>query len=221
MPLWKDDWQTAILIYGFTAVQMALFDATWVPRLTSVAIVFVIAQVAGLRLGKRTGSFEPAIAATLLQLLALSVSILQRLGYVGLWGWGAVLLLLATSVITSILAERNLSEPLPLYSTEAIILTCWSITYLVVPPLGIYALIVTHSAVVAISILRNSRLEIVPLDVAGDTDTSIVAKWQLKFREERGTRAVCAALRLPSGKLGLLVVATEAAVIGLSLAWRT
>jgi len=226
MPLWEERWDTWCLVYLVFAMLVAGWEFGRVSAPVAISVVtgvWIVAQRAALGTSRRTNSMFSGLASALLQLMFLVWS--------GLWVFGAsealaktwpvAILLLAGAAAATLSVEGKMSEPLPRYGIEALVITCFCAGYMFVNGKGyakpVVSWMIVHSAIVVVAVLRNSWLVVERVQGPTAENAVVSEKWSLRYRQIGVLRGITAALMLPSGALGLGLLAIESLVFTASI----
>jgi hypothetical protein len=225
MPEWEEDWSTAWVIYVAAAFWVLPVLPQWVPLLV-VGIAWLSGPAAYLRHAIRSRMAPAAVISVLLQLGLTGLCLLAFFGMLRLTVAHLLVVaaLAAMAVSAMMLTERTRSEPRPRYGFEGLVMVCFSGAYLLatrsVSPVGpLLALLMLHTGILGVAVLRNASVEAQRVEGPVLTGGYAETAWGVRTRRPSGIRAVTAAMALPSGILGSALVLLElglAVTFGLS-----
>ena len=123
-------------------------------------------------------------------------------------------ILLCSFAITSHTEFRS-NLPVERYGWEALLITCSSILFLIVPekiPISTnMRIIIVHITILIIACMRNSMFIKNKIQEPINVGSYIEIKYTLIARKEKGLKALWAAIMLPSGILGIVFIISEIA----------
>ena len=219
MTLFRESWPVCLAVYAVGAC--FAFPALRPPTPIVVVLVLLTCLIhshQAIRHSARTGI---TIVCATLQLAAVAVVGSANMRWVRLdtVSWLAVAALLGAAVLAALLAERANPEWEPRYSVEAVIVALFSVGYLTALSSSsvvshLIALVMVHAGILSMAVERNRRLECEHVSGPVTEGGYVVETWHVRVREPGGIQGVTAALALPSGILGSVLVLTELVVLG-------
>lgn len=219
--LWEERWSSSWVPYavGLMPVLPGFFPETWAPA-ACVGMVLLCTLTATIEGRPQERAEGLAVSSAVLQLSAVVICALPFVVAVRIGGirYFVALLLMAGAAVATAIDERGRCLTMPRYGVEALVANGFAIGYLAAmesPPSlrFLCGLLVIHAGILSIAVLRNSRIraELIEGTVAEGGYTRKV--WRISPRVSRDAHPILAALALPSGIIGSVLVAAEALLL--------
>ena len=221
MSMWEETWAGAVVSYLFAATiasQTLRYPSSGVP-LMYAGFLWLIPSLYEARDSARrhTVGLGQLSAALRFGVVGLPVlSFLCRWQFTA-WLYAAEAALIAGTAIVVSRNERQRTETGPRYGYESMAMACFAAAYVIamtsLPSVrSLLVMLIVHSGMLTVALIRNSHVvttwtEGAPVRWWHLLDAPVV--WTIRAREPGGAQALRAALALPSGIAGTVLVAFE------------